>query len=322
MATALATLMAMPAVPLAPYRSPVIRLARLEAALGPGSPTILAKRDDLLGFGLGGNKVRKIQLIAAEVAKTGADTVITCGTVQSNHARVTAATGAALGWKVILVLSGEPPAVPSGNFAHDLLFGAEVRFVADRSERNAAMEMAAAEVRTAGGRPFVIPMGASTPVGAMGMARAISELSADGVRPDVVIHASSSGGTQAGLVAGCALFGLAARVVGISVDDPAETIAERVRGLIAGMAGTLGGRPDTLAGRWPVDVDESQIGEGYAVPTAASTEARVQIARTEGFVLDNTYTAKAMAGLIARVRGGELGRGQTVLFWHTGGMSE
>jgi L-cysteate sulfo-lyase len=322
MATALATLMSLPAVALVRHPSPLDRLERLERALGADSPTILIKRDDLLTFGQGGNKVRKIQMLAADIAKRGADTVITCGAVQSNHARVTAAAGAVLGWRVILVLSGPRPAVSTGNLKLDETYGAEIRFVHSRDERERAMAEAADEATAAGRRPYVIPVGASTPLGATGMARAIAEVSTAGVRPDVIVHASSSAGTQAGLTAGCALFGLKTRVIGVSADEPADVLGERVGALIDGMAPDLGGRPESLRGSWPVVVDDTQVGQGYAIETEASREATTLLARTEGIIVDPVYTAKALAGLIANVRAGTFRRDETILFWHTGGSRE
>ena len=320
MATALATLMALPAAPLPMARTPVDRLSRLEAALGPKCPRLLVKRDDLLPFGLGGNKVRKMQLLAAEAARAGADTLITCGAVQSNHARVTAAVGAVLGWRVILVLSGTPPARPVGNFALGQLFGAEIRTVATAAERDAAMAAAAEDVRAQNGRPFVIPVGASVPTGAMAIARGVAELGSAGVRPDVIVHASSSGGTQAGLIAGCALLGLPARVLGVSADEPEAALARRISGLLDGMASALGARQATVGADRAIAIDDTQVGTGYGIPTAASTDARTFVARREGIVLDPVYTAKAMAGLLAHIRAGAFSEDQTVLFWHTGGL--
>lgn len=319
MATALATLMSMPSVALAPHRTPVVRLARLEAALGAHCPTLLMKRDDLLPFALGGNKVRKLQMLAAEAGRAGADTLVTCGAIQSNHARVTAAVGAAIGWRVILVLNGTAPDPPVGNFAHDRLFGAEIRVIADRAARPAAMAQAADDVTHAGGRPFVIPVGGSTPTGAAGMARAVAELSADGVKPHVIMHASSSAGTQAGLVAGCALLGSPARVVGVSADEPAAELAGQVTQLVERLAVQLGGRAASLLGPHQIEVDDSQVGKGYGIPSEAALEAIALVARTEGVILDPVYTSKAMAALLARVRDGAFSKDQTVLFWHTGG---
>lgn len=320
MATALATLMALPAAPIALSGTPVHRLERLERALGSGAPRIFIKRDDLLPFGAGGNKVRKAQLLAAEAARVGADTLITCGSVQSNHARVTAAAGAVLGFRVILILSGEPPAEELGNLRLDRLFGAEVRFVARPDQRALAMEVVAEEVRASGRSPFVIPLGGSTPLGACGMARGVVEISAAQIKPDEILHASSSGGTQAGLIAGCSLVGLPTRVVGVSVDLPADELSTTVTTVLEGVADRLGARVDSLTRGRPIDVDTRQIGEGYAIPTGASTEAQTLVARTEGILVDPTYTAKSLSGLIHRVREGRYTPDQTVLFWHTGGL--
>jgi len=318
MATALATMMSLPAVPLAPHATPLDELTRLRPALGPGCPRLWMKRDDLLSFGLGGNKVRKMQTVAAEALAAGADTLVTCGGVQSNHARVTAAAGAALGLRVVLVLNGEAPDPPTGNLRLDRLFGAELRLVSTRSERAAVMASIGGELTAAGRRPFVVPLGASTATGAIGFARGLEELAAAKLRPDVIVHASSSGGTQAGMLAGCALFGLRARVVGISADEPRTGLTGTVAALLAEMAGRLGVRAASL-GADDIEVDDSHVGEGYGIPTDGSSEALELTARTEGILLDPVYTAKAMAGLIARVRAGELRPDDTVLFWHTGG---
>ena len=320
MATALATMMALPATALAPHPTPVDELARLRAALGPSCPRLLMKRDDLLSFAMGGNKVRKLQTVAAEAHAAGATMLITCGGVQSNHARVTAAAGAALGLEVVLVANGEPSSSPTGNARLNRLFGAEIRYVASREERAPAMDRVADEARAAGARPFVIPLGASTPIGALGFARGVGEVAGTTPSPDVIVHATSSGGTQAGLIAGCALFGLQARVLGISADDPAGQLRATIEALLDGMAARLGARPATLGADRDVEIDDCHVGAGYGIPTPASTEAAELVARTEGIVLDPVYTAKAMAGLIARVRGGDFTSGSTVLFWHTGGL--
>ena len=320
MASALAALMSMPSMPLAPHATPVDDMSRLARELGPASPRILIKRDDLLSFGCGGNKVRKLQLVLADARARGADTLITCGGPQSNHARATAAAGAALGMRVILVLNGTEQAVPTGNARLDRLFGAEIHFVADRADRAPVMERLAAGVRHQGHRPYVIPLGASTPLGAAGFARGVAEIATSSVKPDVIVHASSSAGTQAGLIAGCALLGLRPRIIGVSADEPAGTLRTLVRELIEGMASMLGAKSATIGLDREIEVDDAQVGDGYGVPTASSTEALELVARREGILLDPVYTAKAMAGLIARVRRGEFNEGQTILFWHTGGQ--
>jgi D-cysteine desulfhydrase family pyridoxal phosphate-dependent enzyme len=324
MASALAALMSFPQITLAPAATPLEPLDRLRAALGAGCPRLFIKRDDLLAFGMGGNKVRKMQTVAAEAMAAGADTLITCGGVQSNHARVTAAAGAALGLDVVLVLNRPPDAPPTdprgaGNERLDRLFGAEIRYVTSREARAGAMEAVADERRAAGRRPFVVPLGASTPVGAIGFARGVAEVVAAGLKPDAIVHSTSSGGTQAGLVAGCALFGMSARVVGISADDSPAMLAPVVRELLDGIGARLAARPATVGADRPIDIRDAYVGEGYGRPTPASTDAATLVARREGIVLDPVYTAKAMAGLIDLVRRGDFDAAETVLFWHTGG---
>jgi len=313
-------MMSMPSVTLAHHPTPVEELKRLRAALGPSAPRVFIKRDDLLSFGLGGNKVRKMQTVAAEAQAAGADTLITAGGVQSNHCRVTAATGAALGLDVVLVLNGEAPSVATANTRLDLLFGADITYVPTREARNEAMARIAEELSAAGRRPFVVPIGASTATGALGFARGVIELSSAGVRPDIIVHASSSGGTQAGLIAGCALAGLRSRVVGVSADEPEESLRATVKTLLAAVADRLGASRPSVGLDRAVEVDDRQVGGGYAIPTPASIEALELFARREGVLLDPVYTAKAAAGLIARIRSGEIGPEQSVLFWHTGGQ--
>ena len=310
-------LQALPSLRVASLPSPLEPLDRLQAALS-SRVRLLVKRDDALGFGFGGNKVRKLQLVGAQALARGADTLITCGGVQSNHARATAAFAARLGLRCVLVANGVPQASPTGNALLARLLGAEIRYVASREDRAPAMAAAAEECRASGGQPFVIPLGASTPLGAAAYARAVGELADQHEAPDVIVHATSSGGTQAGLIAGCRLLGLATRVIGVSADDPADAIAADVRRLLEGLEALAGVEPGALTAA-PVDVDDRFVGAGYGQPTPASTEAQSLAARREALFLDHTYTAKAMAGLIARARAGEFD-GATVVFWHTGGQ--
>lgn len=312
------SLASIPSVPLAPAVTPVEELPRLRAAIG-GGPRLLVKRDDTIGFAFGGNKVRKMRFVAADALARGADTLITAGGVQSNHARVTAAVAAKLGLHCILVVNGSPPERPSANALLDRLLGAEMRYVATREERVAAMEAAAGALRRVGRRPYVVPVGASMPLGAAAFVHATAELLAQVDSPDVIVHSTSSGGTQAGLVAGCALAGVRTRVLGISADEPAPSLESDVRAILSGLAPLLGfepGRFDDVA----VEIDDSFVGPGYGVPTAESRAAIELAARTEALFLDPTYTAKAMAGLIAHVRQRALPEASTVLFWHTGGQ--
>ena len=317
--TARERLEALPAVRLGHLPSPIDELPRLRDAIGMGA-RLLAKRDDALPFGFGGNKVRKLTLVAAEAKAQGADTLITCGGVQSNHCRATASAAARLGMRCRLVLNGTPPAAPSGNLVLDHLLGADVTYVGSREERAPMMERIAGEVRDAAGIPYVIPLGASTPLGAMALARGIGEMVAQGIVPEVIVSSSSSGGTQAGLVAGCALYGVRTRVVGISADDPVDKIRSKVLDIVGAIEERLGLTAGALGAAERFTADAGFVGDGYGIPTEESREAQSMAARTEAVITDHWYTAKAMAGLIGHARAGEFKDGTSVLFWHTGGQ--
>lgn len=312
-------LLTLPAVRLGALPTPIDEALRLRDAIGMGA-RLLIKRDDALPFGFGGNKVRKLTLVAAEARELGCDTLITCGGVQSNHCRATAAAATRLGMACHIVANGEPPARLSGNALLDNLLGAEVTYVAGRQDRNPAMQELARRLEAEGRRPYIIPLGASTPLGALGLALGIGELVYQGTVPDVIVHATSSGGTQAGLIAGCALFGVRTRVIGISADDPVEEIGGLVSSICQGAEELLGLPSGALNARERFEADASFVGEGYGVPTEASREAQELAARTEALFTDHWYTAKALSGLIAYARSGRFRDGETVMFWHTGGQ--
>lgn len=299
-------------VPLLSGPTPVEPLSRLRAALG-GGPRLIVKRDDAIPFGFGGNKVRKLEFVVADALAAGADVLVTVGGVQSNHARATAAAAAKLGLGCVLVLNGSPPERPTANAVLDRLLGARIEYIPSRAERNAASDEVMARLRTEGRRPYFVPLGASTPVGALGFVSAVDELVEQGVIPDVIVHAGSSGGTQAGLVAGLARRRLSTRVIAVSADDPAESVAATVRDIIRGIDGLSG-----FDG--PIEVDDGHVGAGYGVATEASRSAQELAARTEALFVDHTYTAKALGALVAYVRDGRFDANQTVLFWHTGGQ--
>ena len=305
-----------PTIALASCPSPVEEIDRLRAALGLEA-RLLVKRDDAIAFAFGGNKVRKMRFVAAAARNAGADTLITTGGVQSNHARVTAAAAAALGMRCILVVNGTATEKPAANALLDRLLGAEITYVASREERAGAMERAAEDVRHVGGKPYVIPLGASTPLGAAAFVAAIAELAQQIDPPDVIVHATSSGGTQAGLVAGCALAGWHTHVIGISADESSHALTLQIRALFPGLAELLRVEPRRLHA-YDVEVDDRFVGGGYGIPTAQSRAALELAARTGALFLDPTYTAKALSALAARA--GEFSRGTTVLFWHTGGQ--
>ncbi len=311
----------LPFVPLGHYPTPVDDWWRLRDAIrGTNGAAIAAKRDDAIAFGFGGNKVRKLCLVAAAAKAAGADTLITCGGVQSNHCRATASAATRLRARCIIVANGVRPDRLTANALLDDLLGAEVRYVATREDRAPAMRQVAEEVRARGGTPFEIPLGATTPLGALGNPRRVGELARQGVTPDVIVHASSSGGTQAGILIGCALFGLHARVIGVSADDPAAAIRDKVLAIVSGAEELLGLPEGTLGAAGRYELDDTFVGDGYGAPTEASLEAQQLLARTEAVFVDHYYTAKALAALIAFVRDGRLARDRKVLFWHTGGQ--
>jgi 1-aminocyclopropane-1-carboxylate deaminase/D-cysteine desulfhydrase-like pyridoxal-dependent ACC family enzyme len=292
--------------------TPVHELSGLRDALG-GGPRLLVKRDDVIPFGFGGNKVRKLEYVLVDAIEAGADTLVTLGGVQSNHARATAAAAAGLGMECVLILNGMRPDTLKANTLLDELLGAEIEYISSRDDRAAASERVMARLRAEGRSPFFPPLGASTSVGAIGFVNALGELVGQGVTPDVIVHAGSSGGTQAGLVAGAAILRLATRVIAVSADDPASQIAQKVTAIIRGI--------DELAEfDGEIEVDDTRVGGGYGVPTDASREAQQLAARREGMFVDHTYTAKALGALIAYVREGRFSDDQTVLFWHTGGQ--
>ena len=309
-----------PSLGLESSSTPVMEMSRLRDALG-GGPRLLVKRDDLIAFACGGNKVRKMEMVAAKALAEGADTLISTGGVQSNHARVVAAVAARAGMNCVIVVNGAPQTGGhTGNARLMRLFGAHIEYVPTRAERAWRLAELSTELQAMGRRPFLVPLGASTGLGALGFARAAGELRAQIDPPDVIVVASSSGGTQAGLAAGSVIYGMSTRVIGISADDAADDIAQYARRLLV-EAGDLLGVGGRLEEQLPsVHVDDGFVGSGYGVPTPESHEAATLAASTEGLVLDPVYTAKAMAALIAYVREGRFSPGQTVLFWHTGGV--
>lgn len=324
MSVALSRLEAHPRLALGHFPSPLVRMKQLERALGAGRE-LWVKHDDYAGPGFGGNKVRKLEYELAAAVAAGATDVLTVGGIRSNHCRITAALAARLGLRCCLVLNGAAPGEGVGepaSHAMDRWYGAETRYVDRGSERAAAMVRWADELPSEGRRPYMIPLGASTPLGACGFARAVLELRAQcealGWRPGAIVHATSSGGTQAGMVAGLWLAGWRdVELAGVSADESAETIGGMVRRLVHGVEGLLGLPEGVMTAAAPVFVEDGFIGEGYGVPSEAGRAAARLLARTEGIVLDPVYTAKAMAAVLAKLE--RWGAGPLV-FWHTGGQ--
>ncbi|MDI3340575.1 MAG: D-cysteine desulfhydrase family protein [Sphaerobacter sp.] len=324
---------AIPRFPLATLPTPLQEAVRLRQALGgPGRcPRILLKRDDLTGLALGGNKARKLEYLVADALRQGATALITTGAVQSNHARMTAAAARLAGLRASLVLTSADPNPPAqGNLLLDHLLGAEVHIVPAPADKALAVGDAveetiarvAAELRARGERPYVIPVGGSSAVGALGYVAGtlelVGQLAAAGEAPTRLYYASGSRGTQAGLVLGAKLYSAPYQVYGIAVsgggpdkDAHACAIANEAAALL---------RVETRVTPADLVTDEGYIGEGYGIPTEACLEAIRLLAREEAIFLDPSYTGKAMAGLIDHVRRGVIRPDETVIFLHTGGV--
>jgi L-cysteate sulfo-lyase len=309
------TMKNIPRLKIAHLPTPVETLPRLSNALG--GQKILVKRDDMTGLAMGGNKIRKLEFLLAEAQANGARTVITMGAVQSNHCRQTAAAAARFNFDCILVLSGEKPAVVSGNLLLDQLFGAEFVFTS-LEKRGEVLQQTFEQAWEQGRRPYLIPYGGSNTTGATAYAFAMQELLEQNCRPDWIVFASSSAGTQAGLVVGASLFDFRGKILGISVDETKEILQTRVADLANATADMLGEKVKFQ----PQDilVSADYLGDGYGIMGKPEIEAIQLFAREEGLLLDPVYTGRAGAGLIDLIRKGFFKPDESVLFWHTGGI--
>ncbi len=307
----------LPRLPLAHLPTPLEPLPRLSKELGL---RLFIKRDDQTGLAGGGNKTRKLEFLVADALTQKADMLITIGAPQSNHARQTAAAAAKCGLRCILVLGGDQPPHLTGNLLLDHVLGAQVLWSGKRS-REEVMEEVTAEERAAGRKPYPVPLGGSTPLGAAAYALAMAELKeqtdALPLNFDRIIFASSSGGTHAGLVVGAGMTGFRGEVLGISVDEDLESLRSTVARLATGTA-TLLGEPRTYSLQ-DISANTDYLGAGYAIMGKPEREAIELFAQTEGILVDPVYTGRAAAGMIDLIRRGVIGQQETILFWHTGG---
>jgi len=310
----------LPRIRLGHLPTPLDEMPRLSRALG--GPRLLVKRDDQTGLATGGNKTRKLEFSVGEALAQGADTLVTLGAVQSNHARQTAAAAAVAGLRCTLVLRGHPPAEVTGNLLLDHLLGARVVFSGERSREEVAREVVAEE-RAAGHRPYLIPLGASDEVGAAGFVAALEELEGQlrerALRVDRVVFATSSFGTQAGLCVAAKALRFRPQLAAIAIDSKREEVEAGVVDLAARTSRRLG-LEVSLENREVVAYDQ-YLGAGYAVMGEPEREAIRLAARHEGILLDPVYTGRAMAGLVDLVRKGEFAKDEVVVFWHTGGAA-
>jgi len=303
-----------PRLLLAQLPTPIEGLPRLSALMG--GPNLWVKRDDQTGVAMGGNKVRKLEYVLAEAQANGARTLVTAGGIQSNHCRQTAALAARLGLECILVLSGEPGENPNGNVLLDQLFGARIVWC-KRADRDQVLQQTFESAWTNGKRPFLIPLGASTPTGTLGYYNAFQEFLSQQVEVDWIVVASSSAGTQAGLVLGAKANGWQGKVLGISIDHAEAELQEDVCRLAQEAAGRI--NLNVKVTPQEVLVNDQFLGGGYAILGEPEAEAIRLFAKHEGLLLDPVYTGRAAAGLIGLIRQGFFGKNERVLFWHTGG---
>jgi D-cysteine desulfhydrase len=300
--------------------TPLEPAPRLSEAWSPpgGGPRIWIKRDDLAGFGLSGNKVRKLEFHLGGAVADGADTVITCGALQSNHCRATALAADRLGMRCVLFLrtpDGRPPDRLTGNHLLQRLAGADYRFITpdEYADRDRLMAEAASDL----GDAWVIPEGASDVLGMQGFVVAMTELSLQleeaGITRAVIWHAASSGGTTAGLVRGSAAAEV--EIIGASIGDPAPQLEAEVVELLDEADQRFGSMPRPA----PWRIIDRYAGGGYGVITNEELALQVEATRLTGLIWDPTYTGKALVGLHAEIESGAVAPDADVVFWHTGG---
>ncbi len=315
-----------PRVTLAHLPTPLEHLPRLSEHLG--GPAIFVKRDDCTGLATGGNKTRKLEFSMGEALEKGADTIVTVGAVQSNHVRQTAAAACKLGMRCEVLLEQRVPHASelyrnSGNVFLDRIFGANLREYDAGTDFDAAMAEVAGEVRAAGGKPYIIPGGASNPVGALGYVNCGIELlqQIDALRLPVthVVTASGSAGTHAGLAVGLRGSGSDLPIQGYGVNVARDVQEDKVYKLACETADFIG-VPGSVT-RDDIVADCDYIGPGYGQPTEAMNDAILLLARLEGLLFDPVYSGKALAGMIDYVRQGRFGASDTLVFLHTGGAA-
>ncbi|MEX1198012.1 MAG: D-cysteine desulfhydrase family protein [Pseudohongiellaceae bacterium] len=315
-----------PRLELARLPTPLRQLRRFPGI--PGGTRLWIKHDEQTGTELSGNKVRKLEFTLAEALSRGCDTIITCGGIQSNHARATAVLGARLGLSVHLILRGERPAVPDGNLLLDYLTGATVHYLPQSEWQShiACAQDLRNSLESEGHRVLFIPTGASDEIGLWGYVAACQELREDfratSLQPDIIAVATGSGGTQSGLIAGNALFALGAGIRAFNVCDDAAWFLDKVRGDLGRWQSRYADfLPESFdATALPVTTVDGYVGPGYGVAEPPVYETIAALARSEGIILDPVYTGKAFHGLLEELRHGTLKGARDVVFIHTGGL--
>lgn len=315
-----------PRVSLGHFPTPLEPMDRLSAKLG--GPRIWVKRDDCTGLSSGGNKTRKLEYLMADAQKKGADTIITQGATQSNHARQTAAASAKLGMECHILLedrtgSTDPQYNLNGNVLLDQLHGATIARRVRDSDMNAEMEKLAEKLNMAGKKTYIIPGGGSNRVGALGYVNCAVELveqaSQMDLKIDALVHATGSTGTQAGLVAGLNALASDIHLLGIGVRAPRPKQESMVYDLACQTMDYLG--MGIEVDRESVRANCDYVGPGYGLPTDGMKEAVTLLARLEGLLFDPVYSGKGLDGLIDQVRKGYFNGMENIVFLHTGGSA-
>jgi len=296
--------------------TPVEKLARLSDELGI---SLFVKRDDLTESVASGNKIRKLEYLLYDAKEKGCDMLITCGGIQSNHCRATAAVAARVGMGCHLILRGTPAEIPNGNLLIDDILGATTSFYTkdDFSRLHEIEEATVARFREKGHTPYLIPMGGSNATGSLGYIRMMKELKAAEISFDAIYCALGSGGTYAGILLGLAWTGLRAEARGIAVCDDKAYFKNEVARIFDEFKQQYGLTfPD---GMFEVNAGDRFVGEGYALNTPDELRELIRIARLEGLILDPVYTLKTFLGMMQQIHEGAIPPGATVLFIHTGG---
>ncbi|MCH8866676.1 MAG: D-cysteine desulfhydrase [Proteobacteria bacterium] len=313
-------------VSLGHFPTPLEHLPRLSEHLG--GPQIWVKRDDCTGLATGGNKTRKLEFSMADALEQGADTIVTVGAVQSNHVRQTAAAACKLGLvcEVLLehrVVDPSEPYANSGNVFLDRIFGANLREYPAGTDFDAAMDAVAREIKARGGKPYIIPGGASNTIGALGYVNCAIELLEQaeelGLRIDHLVTATGSAGTQAGLIVGLRAIGSDMSLLGIGVNAAQDAQEDKVYKLACETADFIG-KPGIVA-REDVIANCNYVGAGYGIPTEGMNEAILMLARLEGLLFDPVYSGKGLAGMIDLIRNSHFDAADNIVFLHTGGSA-
>lgn len=302
------------------------RIEKLERFSERTGLNVYVKRDDMSGMEWSGNKIRKLEFSIQEALDRGADTLITCGGIQSNHCRATAAAAARLGLRSCLLLrTDDPDPLLDGNYFIDKVLGADIRFISAedyRSRRGEVMEELAGEFERQGHKAYIIPEGASNGIGTFGYLSCMQEILQQekemGVQFDTIVDAVGSGGTLAGLVLANRLYGLNKRIVGINVCDDADFFQHRVSDIVSEAAAYLE-EPLQVAPE-EIKILDGYVGRGYALSRKEELDFIRDFARMEGLVLDPVYTGKCMYGFACEVDKGSFQKSGNVLFLHTGGL--